>query len=198
MLGGVGDLVPQLQCGLEVLLGVGEGVGGLRLQARLDGGWQGAHGIVRLDPVVGEPGRHGGRVGPGEVGVLADRAGEGGVQPGTLAGQQLGVQRFLGQRMPEGVGLGDRIGDEDVVGDGGAQRGEQLCLGQLGDRGQQPVLDGADAAAATRSTAWVSSGRTWMRVNTTFSRRGGRPRPSSCCPAATSSSAKKALPCERS
>ena len=71
------------------------------------------------------------------------RAGEGGVQPGTLAGQQLGVQRFLGQRMPEGVGLADRIGDEDLVGDGGAQRGEQLCLGQLGDRGEQPVLDRA-------------------------------------------------------
>jgi hypothetical protein len=62
------------------------------------------------------------------------------VQPGPLAGEQLGVQRLLGQGVAEGVGLGDGVGDEHLVGDGGPQRGQQVGLGQLADRGQQLVL----------------------------------------------------------
>jgi hypothetical protein len=140
---GVGQLIPQLERRLEVTLGVGEPVGRLGLQPRLHRGGQRTGRVVGPDPVVGEPGRHGEPVGLDEVGTLAQHAGEGGVQPGPLARQQLGVQRFLGQRVSEGVGLGGGVGDEHLVGDGGPQRGEQLRLGQLADRGEQLVLDPA-------------------------------------------------------
>ena len=95
------------------------------------------------DPVVGEPSRRGHPVGLGGLGTLGEHAGEGGVQPGPLPGQQLGVQRLLGQRVPERVGLGGRIGNQHLVGDGRPQRGQQVRLGQLADRGQQPVPDPA-------------------------------------------------------
>jgi hypothetical protein len=93
--------------------------------------------------VVGEPSRRGHPVGLGELGTLGEHAGEGGVQPGPHPGQQLGVQRLLGQRVPERVGLGGRIGNQHLVGDGRPQRGQQVRLGQLADRGQQPVPDPA-------------------------------------------------------
>jgi hypothetical protein len=114
---GVTHLIPQLERCLEVTLGVGEPVGRLGLQPRLHGGGQRTSWVVGPDPVVGEPGRQGDPVGLGEVGTLAEQAGEGGVQPGALAGQQVGVQRLLGQRVPEGVGLGGGVGDEHLVGD---------------------------------------------------------------------------------
>ena len=57
--GGVGHLVPQLQGELEVALGVGEAVGGLGLQSRLQRRGQRPSRLVGPDPVVGEPGRRG-------------------------------------------------------------------------------------------------------------------------------------------
>jgi hypothetical protein len=135
-LAGVGHLGPQLQRQLEVTLGVGEPVGRLGLQSRRHRRGQRPHRLVGPDPVVGEPRRRGDPLGLVEVGALGQGAGEGGMQPGPLPGQQLAVQRLLGQRVPQGIGLGGRVGNQHLVGDGGSQRGEQLRLGQLADRGQ--------------------------------------------------------------
>ena len=69
--------------------------------------------------------------------MLGQRLGKASVQPGPLARQQFRVQRLLGQRVPEGVGLGGRVGDEHLVGDRGTQRRHQVRFGQLADRRQQ-------------------------------------------------------------
>ena len=134
---GIGDLVPQRERGLEVPLRVGESVGGLGPQARLHRGRQRAGRVVGPAPVVREQRRLGGPVGSGELRALGEHAGEGGVQLGPLARQQLCVQRLLGQRVPEGVGLGDGVGYEHLVGDRGAQRGEKVHFGQFADRREQ-------------------------------------------------------------
>src|SRR6266496_4734598 len=93
---GVSHLTPQLERRLEVTLGVGEPVGRLALQTRLHGGGQRTGWVVGPDPVVGEPSWRGEPVGLGEFRVLGEDAGEAGVQPCPVAGQQLAVQRLLG------------------------------------------------------------------------------------------------------
>jgi hypothetical protein len=77
--------------------------------------------------------RGGGRAGPvAELRALGEGGGDPGVQPGPLAGQQVGVDRLLGERVPEAVGVAG-VGLQHAVGGQLAQGREQRVLRQLGD-----------------------------------------------------------------
>ena len=114
---GIGNLIPQLENGLEMTHRVGKPVRRLRLQPGFHSRGQGLSWVVSSDPMVGKPGRRGAVAGTSKIGALAEDPGKGRVQLGALSRQQVAVQRLLGERVPEGVRLGIRIGDEHLMSD---------------------------------------------------------------------------------
>ncbi len=116
--------VPQLLGGRPDALGV---VGGLQGRGERLGQ------VVALAVVVGALG---GTVRPAVR--TAQQPGERAVQPGPLAGQQVGVDRLAGEGVPEGVGVAV-VGDEQLPSQGLAQRRLQLLLGQPDGVPQQLV-----------------------------------------------------------
>ena len=124
--GCVRDLVPQFECVLEILLGLGGGVDRLRRDARPDPRVERARQVVRRLPVVGELG------GPGRVGLrrrlVGQRPRERGVEPGPLARQQLAVDGLLDEGMAKGISLPRDavLRHEDVTGDRLAERGIEI------------------------------------------------------------------------
>ena len=117
---GIGNLIPQLENGLEMTHRVGEPVRRLRLQPGFHRRRQGLSWVVSPDPVVGKPGRRGDVAGTSKIGALAEDPGKGRMQLGALSRQQVAVQRLLGERVPEGVRLGSGVGDEYLMSNGDA------------------------------------------------------------------------------
>ncbi|GAA3493356.1 hypothetical protein GCM10019016_004550 [Streptomyces prasinosporus] len=115
--------------------------------ARLDGGvedgGQRLGRVVRVVPVAGQAGhplvgRHEGGVGLQCLGVAA-------VEAGAFAGQQVVADGLADQGVAEAVAVAVGRGAEDAGVDGGAQGLDEVVLGEPGDGGQQPVLDGGAA-----------------------------------------------------
>lgn len=107
-----------------------------------DGG-QGLGRVVGVVPVAGQPhdafaGRDERRVGFEGFGVAA-------VEAGAFAGQQVVGDGLADQGVPEAVAVVAGRDGEDAGVDGGPQRLDQIVLGEVGDGGEQPVLDGGAA-----------------------------------------------------
>src|SRR3954471_7989201 len=66
-------------------------------------------------------------------------AGGGHVQPSALAGQQVVVERFADERVPEAAGVG--VEHQDLLEHGLAKRGSDDLERGAGDGGQQFVVD---------------------------------------------------------
>ena len=121
---GLGDLVPELERALVVGERLGEGVPRLGRAGRREGRVEGARQVVGRVPVPRELGQaRVVAVGP----CLLEAAREGGVQARPLAREQVVVDGLLEQRVAERVVLvaGTRLGHQDVLADGFAQRGVQ-------------------------------------------------------------------------
>ena len=147
---GVVDEVPELQRPLEVCAGLREGDTRSAASPASHVGAQ-RHGQCGEPPSSGGPARPPRRA-LAEARVGAQRPGEGGVQRGALAGQQLVVDRLLQQRVAEGVASRRSRRARGRRRPRAARRAAS-ALGQLGDRGEQPWSTRRPAAAATRSTA---------------------------------------------
>lgn len=103
-----------------------------------DGG-QGLGRVVGVVPVAGQPhdalaGRDERRVGLQGLGVAA-------VEAGALTGEQIVADGLADQGVPEAVAVVAGRRDEDVGAHGGSQGLDEVVLGELGDGGEQPVLD---------------------------------------------------------
>ncbi len=123
----VGDLRPELERALEMALGLGRRVAGHDLLRGLERGVERPREVERGVPVVGEH-RRGGELRAGQAAVGGQRLAEGGVEPGSLPGQQVVVERGAGERVAEGVAAALRIDDQQLVLDGLAQRGVERRL----------------------------------------------------------------------
>ena len=121
--------------------GVGEGPYLVRFEPGTHRGRQGVRLLTRGAPVVGEQ-RPADVFGPaGEVGVGGQDGGGRLVQPLALAGEQLVVDGFAHQGVPEAAPVASL--HQDVVGDGLAQRFAHLDEWTSGHRRQQPIVDRA-------------------------------------------------------
>ena len=134
----------EFQGPLVLLVGLGVPAGRFGRQTGRQGGRQGLLGVAGSVEVP----RHRGQI--GRV-VAADADGGegpavGGVEAGGLPGQERGVGRLLQQAVPEGVGAGPAVGDQDVMVHALPQPGQQRRLGGAGDLGQDPVGDGPDGS----------------------------------------------------
>ena len=100
-------------------LGLGEGVGPLGGQAGLDPGWQGSGGLAGRVPVGGQLG--GGRRGRavGQLGLVGERLGQGGVEPGPFPGQQVGVDDLAEQGVTNLVAVEVGHRDQQLAANGG-------------------------------------------------------------------------------
>lgn len=123
------------------MLGVGVSAAG-RDGGVQDGG-EGLGGIVGVVPVARQA--HDALVGGDERRVGLQGFGVAAVEAGALAGQQVVADGLADQGVAEAVAVvaGRRL--EDVGADGGPQRLDEVVLGQPGDGGEQPVLDGGAA-----------------------------------------------------
>jgi hypothetical protein len=129
--GRVGHALPQLERADEVAQRFGGGEDRRRLLGRPHRRSQGADQVVALQTVVGKLGRS--AIGGGE------HPGVGGMQPYLLAGQQVGVDRLLQQRMAEHVGPGGLVGHQYAGRDRFTQSRLQVGLGPFSDLGEQRV-----------------------------------------------------------
>ncbi len=123
------------------MLGVGVPAAGL--DGGVQDGGQGLGGRVGVVPVAGQThhalgGRHQRGVGVQGFGVAA-------VEAGAFAGEQVVADGLADQGVPEAVAVAVGRGEQDVGVDRGAQRLDEVVLGEPGDGGQQPVLDGGAA-----------------------------------------------------
>src|SRR5690606_25910142 len=107
-----------------------------------DGG-QGLGRVVGVVPVAGQAGHP--LVGGDEGGVGLQGLGVAAVEEGALAGQQVVTDGLADQGVAETVAVAVGGGREDVGVDAGAQGLDEVVLGESGDGGQQPVLDGGAA-----------------------------------------------------
>ena len=94
-------------------------------------------------PVAGQAG--GALVGGDERRVGLQGLGVAAVEAGAFAGQQIVADGLADQGVAEAVAVAVRGGEQDVGADGGAQRLDEVVLGEPGDGGEQPVLDGGAA-----------------------------------------------------
>ena len=136
--GRVGHLLPELEHPLQEPGRLGVRVAPARLAGGDPRGDERLRVVVRGVPVVGDLGR--GAAGRDEVRRGLDRGGVAGVQPGVLAGQQVVVHRLADQRVAELVSAVG-VGDDELGGDGRAQRLVELRLREAGDLGEQLVGD---------------------------------------------------------
>ena len=113
------------------------------LDGGLEDGGQGLGGVVGVVPVAGQPG--GALVGADEGGVGLQGLGVAAVDAGALAGQQVVADGLADQGVAEAVAVAVLGGEQDVGADGGAQRLDEVVLGEPGDGGEQSVLDGGAA-----------------------------------------------------
>ena len=117
----IGYLVPELERGLEMPLGVCKSVRGFRLEASLYRSGQGAGRLVSPHPVISKPRCACAEIGIAGLRVFGERLGESGVQLGALARQQIAVERLLRQGMPEGVRLRGGVWNQYLMRDGFAE-----------------------------------------------------------------------------
>ena len=133
---GVDYPVPQVERPVVVAERLGVGVHRLGLRRRADRPRQ------RVGQVAGTVPVHrdlSGRARPARL-SRPEPLGQGGVQPGAFAGQQLAVDRLLYQRVPEGVGVLVGSDDQQLLVDRLPQASQQLGLAQRRHRGQQMFL----------------------------------------------------------
>ena len=135
-------LTPEVDGVLEMARRVGRRAHALGLAGRLDRRGQGAGQVVGLEPVPGQLRGGTGAVG-GQRGVGRQRLGQAHVQIAALARQQVLVDGFAHQRVPERVALGPVPLHEHVVRDRLAQRLDQRGPVAGGDAREQPVRDAA-------------------------------------------------------
>ena len=132
---GAWHLVPQLEDPGQQreLLGLGKSVPGRR--SRLPGAHQRPGSVVRVIPVMGlldQP-----PAGGDQPGIGAEDLGEAGVQPGTLARQQVVVDGLADERVPERVSV--LVRSQHVGCHRGPQPASEVVVGQPGHRRQQRV-----------------------------------------------------------
>ena len=193
---GVADLVPELDGALVVGHRLGERVGRLRGGRRPDRPLERARQVVRGVPVEGELGR----MGRFRAGARLERPRERGVQAGALPRQQVVVHRLLEQGVAECVALAARrrVGDEHLAADA-LRAAPRTWRRRRGPRRRRAGMDPPawPAAEAIRRNSWVGSARSAIRPSSTSrSVEGSSALPSSPA-AASSSSAKNALPPDR-
>ncbi len=135
----LGDHVPQFQGPFQHAQLLGEGVAPAGRAGGVQGGRQGAGRIVRVVPVVGEPG--GQRVAGDQLRLGLHGERELAVDPVPFAGQQVVRDRLADQRVPEPVALALAVRAQDVGADGRPQRLDQRLLVVVQDGGQQGVFD---------------------------------------------------------
>ena len=126
-LGGVGDAVPQLEGALEQRGGLAEGVDGLGRRGGAHARAQRVALVAGRGVVMGDAGGDLRTVGT-VAGAALERGGEGAVQLGALARQEVVGDDLAQERVAEGVAVVG-LGDDEVAGDGLAQCGHERARG---------------------------------------------------------------------
>ncbi len=135
----VGDLVPEFEGAFQHPQLLGEGVAPAGGPGRVQRARQGAGTVVRVVPVVGQPGRA--VLGADQCGLLGQHGGVAAVDPVALAGKKVVRDRLADQRVPEPVAVPVGVRAQDAGADGGAQRLDQCLLAVVQYGGEQRVLD---------------------------------------------------------
>ena len=115
--GGPGHLRPEPERALELAVRLREGEDGGGRPSGFDRGQQCPGEVTGGVPVVCQLDRGGHHLVAGERGVLLEDPRDRAVQPGQIGRLLVGVDRLPDERMPEGVGLAPRVGDEEATGD---------------------------------------------------------------------------------
>jgi hypothetical protein len=132
----VGDVLPEEDGVLEVLLGLGEAARGLRRLGGDDGGAQRRGRVAGEEPVAGHV--RGGR--RRRAWALVEDLAVAGVEGDALAGEELLVHRFVQERVAERVAV--PVDHQDLTIGGLAETsGEPIVVDarRVGDRGEQAV-----------------------------------------------------------